>query len=134
MKKYGYNIGFKTHNKLGKHFKNKKNNNININFLDRTGVYKISCETCDKIYIGQTGRSFRRASQIPLPNFIVLLQKIVFFFELPPIIKIIKKGKHFKMVYKYYSRFDVLFCRFICKIFCLKIKSRQDQIFQPKVL
>ena len=58
VKKYGYNIGFKTDNQLEKHFK--KKNHTNNNFLDRTGVYKISCDSCDKIYIGQTGRSFRK--------------------------------------------------------------------------
>jgi hypothetical protein len=42
---------------------NVKNNNVNNkvdkrNPFEETGVYKFECELCDKIYIGQTGRSF----------------------------------------------------------------------------
>ena len=66
MKKYGYNIGFRTDNKLEKHFK--KKNNTKINSIDRTGVYKVSCNSCDKIYIGQTGRSFRKRFNDHIPK------------------------------------------------------------------
>lgn len=58
LKKYNYNVGFRTNNKLIKHLRSKNNNTKNN--LEKAGVYKIACETCDKIYIGQTGRTFTK--------------------------------------------------------------------------
>ena len=69
MKKYNYKIGFRTDNKLEKLLKTKnKNNNNGDDFIKKAGVYKINCESCDKIYIGQTGRSFKERFKEHIPK------------------------------------------------------------------
>lgn len=46
-------------------FRNLKFKNLLCNYKDvvdseeKSGIYKITCEDCDKIYIGQTSRNFR---------------------------------------------------------------------------
>lgn len=57
FKKYNINIAFKTN----KTFQNNlKNNKDKTNKEDKSGVYELSCGTCDKKYIGQTGRTFKQ--------------------------------------------------------------------------
>ena len=48
-------IAYRTNNTLGKLIKNNKTKTKKEN---KCGVYKLSCGSCPKIYIGQTGRSF----------------------------------------------------------------------------
>lgn len=40
----------------------------NTNKLEKTGVYKLKCNDCDKFYIGQTGRSFAKRAKEHKPN------------------------------------------------------------------
>ena len=54
------NIRFKTNNKLSSFIKNNKSKNSKDK---KSGVYKLECGTCDKVYISQTGRSFRERLQ-----------------------------------------------------------------------
>ena len=49
------NIAFTTCNKLGKHIRNNKDK---TNKGDKSGIYKLKCGSCNKFYIGQTGRTF----------------------------------------------------------------------------
>ena len=36
--------------------------------MKKTGIYKISCNDCDKFYIGQTGRAFQTRFKEHLPK------------------------------------------------------------------
>ena len=61
-------LATKTSNKLEKHVNvNKNNRKTNDKFMG-TGVYKLSCSSYDKFYIGQTGRSFRKRFTEHLPK------------------------------------------------------------------
>jgi len=55
------NIAFRTTNTLANNIKPKNNqdtrNPDNPIYLNNSGVYKLSCRTCDKVYIGQTNRN-----------------------------------------------------------------------------
>ena len=42
---------------LGKFLKHNKSNTSKD---QKSGIYKLNCGSCDKVYIGQTGRSFSR--------------------------------------------------------------------------
>lgn len=65
IKKHGKVLAFRTSNKLGKIL----NTNNNIKELQKkTGIYQVSCNDCDKIYIGQTGRSFEKRFKEHLPR------------------------------------------------------------------
>ena len=56
FKKYGIDVTIK---KCTTVFDKIKNNNIeNIQILQKSGVYKIKCDVCDKVYVGETGRKF----------------------------------------------------------------------------
>ena len=57
LRKRDLNIAFKTNNSLGKHIKNNKSK---VNKLYKSGVYKLKCGTCPKVYVGQTGRTFKQ--------------------------------------------------------------------------
>jgi hypothetical protein len=48
-------IAFRTNNTIDKILNN--NNNNKINKYDKSGIYKLTCQTCQKVYIGQTGRT-----------------------------------------------------------------------------
>ncbi|XP_050510284.1 uncharacterized protein LOC126887021 [Diabrotica virgifera virgifera] len=48
------NISFKVHNTLGKILSNTKDS---IHYMNRSGVYKLSCSDCDATYVGRTFRS-----------------------------------------------------------------------------
>lgn len=48
-------VSFRTENKLGSFLKNNKSK---IKPENKSGVYLLECGSCDKIYIGQTGRAF----------------------------------------------------------------------------
>lgn len=57
LKKLGLNIAYRTNNSLGKILKNNKDKTDQNN---KSGVYKLTCGSCPKIYIGQTGRNFKK--------------------------------------------------------------------------
>jgi hypothetical protein len=50
------NTTFTTHNNLKRSLKSPKDN---IEHQDRSGIYQINCNNCDKIYIGQTRRNLK---------------------------------------------------------------------------
>ena len=50
------NVAFKTNNSLEKYLKNSKNK---TNKNNKSGVYQLTCGSCPKTYIGQTGRSLQ---------------------------------------------------------------------------
>lgn len=56
LKNKGINITYKTNNNLSKYINNKKEK---IDKINQSGVYKLNCGSCNSIYIGQTGRSFK---------------------------------------------------------------------------
>lgn len=56
----------KTSNKLEKILSTKKRNNGDK--FNGTGVYKLNCSNCDKVYIGQTGRTFKTRFKEHLPK------------------------------------------------------------------
>ena len=56
LKRLDLNVCFRTNNSLGKLIKNNKSKTPDDK---KSGVYKLECGTCDKVYIGQTGRTFR---------------------------------------------------------------------------
>ena len=60
-------IGYRTNNNIKKLL---YNNNINDKTPNenRTGIYKLNCNDCDKYYIGQTGRSFHERFNEHLPT------------------------------------------------------------------
>ena len=51
------NIAFRTKSSLGRYIKNNKSK---VEKFQKSGVYELSCGSCDKIYIGQSGRSFSK--------------------------------------------------------------------------
>ena len=55
LKNLDFNIAFKTTNTLGRFIKNCKDK-TDKNY--QSGVYSLSCGSCPKRYIGQTGRIF----------------------------------------------------------------------------
>lgn len=57
LRKRGSKLAFKTSNKLGKFIKNNKSK---VKKQDKSGVYRLKCGSCDKVYIGQTGRPFKK--------------------------------------------------------------------------
>lgn len=57
LRNLNINIAFKTNNTLGKHIKNNKSK---LNKGNKSGVYKLKCNDCPKVYIGQTGRNFEK--------------------------------------------------------------------------
>ena len=57
LSKFDLNIAFKTCNNLSNFIKNNKSK---LRDDQKSGVYKLECGSCDKVYIGQTGRTFRR--------------------------------------------------------------------------
>lgn len=57
LKKQGLNIAYKTNNTLGSIIKNNKDKNKKE---EMSGVYKLTCGTCPKMYVGQTGRNFKK--------------------------------------------------------------------------
>ena len=54
-KENNYTCAYRTINNLGKSLINSKEK---IDQLSKSGIYKLSCNDCDCIYIGQTGRDF----------------------------------------------------------------------------
>ena len=51
------NIAFRTTKSIGKHIKNNKCKNAQDHKSD---VYQLSCGSCDKVFIVQTGRTFKK--------------------------------------------------------------------------
>ncbi|KAI4468052.1 thap domain-containing protein 9 [Holotrichia oblita] len=56
LRKQNINMAYKTNNNLAKYIKNNKGK---TNHSNKWGVYKLTCGTCTKGYIGQTGRAFK---------------------------------------------------------------------------
>lgn len=56
LSKQNLSIAYKTNNKLSMFIKNNKEKTEKDK---KSGVYKLTCGTCDKCYIGQTGRTFK---------------------------------------------------------------------------
>ena len=56
LRKRNLNISFKTNNSLGKYIKNNKSKTSKD---CKSGVYRLNCGSCDKVYVGQTGRAFK---------------------------------------------------------------------------
>ena len=71
IKKYlnihNVNVAFRTNNSLGKYIKNAKSKSEKTN---KSGIYKLTCKDCPKIYIGQTGRSFGKRIKEHYSNFV----------------------------------------------------------------
>lgn len=57
---FNYNISFKTRNNLSTFIKNNKDR---TNKDNKSGVYKLTCNDCPMVYVGQTGRSFKKRIQ-----------------------------------------------------------------------
>lgn len=75
LKKHNIILACKTTNKLEKHV-NTKQGTIS-NKYDRSGIYKLNCNDCNKIYIGQTGRKFKTRFSEHIPKS-TLVQKSKF--------------------------------------------------------
>ena len=60
------NVAYKTNNNLGKFIKNNKTKTVKNK---KSGVYKLTCGDCPKIYIGQTGRNFSKRLKEHLSSF-----------------------------------------------------------------
>ena len=56
FRKQKYNVAYRTENTLQRHLNTQT---TQANKYNQTGVYKLTCNGCDKFYIGQTGRSFQ---------------------------------------------------------------------------
>ena len=57
LRSYGINPALYNNNNLGSQLISNKIDKIDK--LDKSGVYKLTCQDCDAFYIGQTGRSFK---------------------------------------------------------------------------
>ena len=53
FRKYNYKIAYRTNNTIKRHI---NDTNKDIDIYNKTGVYKLNCNDCNKFYIGQTGR------------------------------------------------------------------------------
>jgi hypothetical protein len=51
-------VAYTTNNNLGKLLEVQKTGNLNK--FEKNGVYQLTCPTCQKKYVGQTGRFFSR--------------------------------------------------------------------------
>ena len=60
-----YKIAYKTTNKLKYALRDKNDHELNNEL--KCGIYKIKCDTCNKFYIGQTGRTFKKRYLEHLP-------------------------------------------------------------------
>lgn len=56
FKGHNYRLGFSTGNSMQRLLKHQSLGSTPLK--DKSGVYRMECSTCDKFYIGQTGRSF----------------------------------------------------------------------------
>ena len=65
IKKIGFQVSFRTSNNIGK--KLLHHNKIYLT-KEKSGIYKMQCKDCDKIYIGQTGRTFYKRYTEHLPK------------------------------------------------------------------
>jgi hypothetical protein len=60
LRKFNINVAFKTRNTVGKWLKHKHASpDVANGKYEACGVYKIKCRSCQSVYIGQTGRSFK---------------------------------------------------------------------------
>jgi hypothetical protein len=57
VKKSNIKITLTTNNTIGKLLTTKQEKTTNK--YDKSGIYQLKCPTCDKKYIGQTGRPFK---------------------------------------------------------------------------
>ena len=61
FKRTNFKLSYRTRNnafKIISKYSNPKTNNSDK--FERSGIYKINCTDCDKFYIGQTGRTFKK--------------------------------------------------------------------------
>ena len=67
--KFDRNISFKTNNNIYKQLINDVSH-IKKQIYEKTGIYKLKCNDCDKFYLGQTGRPFyiRYKEHLPTKN------------------------------------------------------------------
>jgi hypothetical protein len=56
FKEFNINISYRTRNTIGNILTNKRPNN---NPYDEIGVYRLKCQKCSGVYIGQTRRNFK---------------------------------------------------------------------------
>lgn len=66
LRKRNINVAFSTSNNTFALLKS--HNRQRTPLVDKSGVYKLSCGSCDKFYIGQTGRSFKIRFKEHLPK------------------------------------------------------------------
>ena len=55
FRKHNYKMAYRTNNTIKRRI---NGTNKDIDIYNKTGVYKLNCNDCNKFYIGQTGRSF----------------------------------------------------------------------------
>ena len=67
LKKTDLKISFETDNTIGKLLA--QNKNTNFNKFNKSGVYQLTCQDCNRKYIGQTGRPFYIRFQENLRDF-----------------------------------------------------------------
>ena len=65
FKKLNINVSFRTNNNIYKFLQN--HHHVDT-FHSKSGIYKITCNDCDMIYIGQTGRTFLQRYKEHLPT------------------------------------------------------------------
>ena len=58
-------ISFKTSNKLNNILNNKSEN---FNIYGSKGIYKLTCDKCEKFFIGRTNRNFKTTFKEPPPQ------------------------------------------------------------------
>lgn len=58
LRKENFKIAYRTNQNLKRKLHN--NNNNNIDKMEGNGIYKLTCNDCKKVYIGQTGRKFKQ--------------------------------------------------------------------------
>jgi hypothetical protein len=61
LNKFQVKTAFKTNNTLAKHLiytRQETMKTTKLNIYEKCGIYKLKCDTCGGVYIGQTGRSF----------------------------------------------------------------------------
>lgn len=65
MKDNNTTVSFSTSNKLVNILNKRRGDN---DVIDKTGIYKLSCDDCPSIYIGQTARSFKTRFKEHMPK------------------------------------------------------------------
>ena len=74
LRNHNINVAFSTSNNMFAFLKS--HNRQRTPLADKSGVYKLSCGSCDMFCIGQTGRSFKTRFKEHLPKNTVLLSQL----------------------------------------------------------